>query len=109
MFFFIFGTIIITVSMWALVSYLRRRRGYSLFLFSSAKTLLALLVVCLVSIPFIFVAPNAYADQFGLDPTFGTGGHVQTSFGFDAEDSAVAEQSDGKIVVGGLASNGNYY
>jgi uncharacterized delta-60 repeat protein len=41
-------------------------------------------------------------------PTFGSAGHVETSFGHDAGDMDVALQTDGKIVVGGFASNGNY-
>jgi uncharacterized delta-60 repeat protein len=47
-----------------------------------------------------------YDASGALDPTFGTGGRVRTDFGgrFD-EASAVAVQSDGRIVVAGSSSD----
>ncbi len=58
---------------------------------------------------FLFLAlfiSNKIAAQAGtLDSTFGVGGKVIMNFGASASASAVAIQSDGKIVVGGQISN----
>ena len=47
-----------------------------------------------------------YNPDGSLDDSFGTGGRVLTDFGSSADDEAraVALQSDGKIVVAGVAS-----
>jgi uncharacterized delta-60 repeat protein len=51
-----------------------------------------------------FVWPgSALADSGALDPSFGTGGRVITTFAADAAASAVAVQVDGKIVAAGGA------
>jgi hypothetical protein len=45
-----------------------------------------------------------------LDPTFGDGGTVTTSFGGNtAEGVALAFQADGKLVAGGLTSSDIYF
>src|SRR5437870_3563768 len=44
-----------------------------------------------------------YNPDGSLDPSFGSGGRVLTDFGGDDEASALALQSDGKIVVAGSA------
>ena len=64
------------------------------------------LILSVVS-SFLYVLPSYAA--FSLDSTYGTGGKVITSFGHDAGIVKQALQSDGKAVVGGAASNGNYY
>src|SRR6476469_179427 len=52
--------------------------------------------------------PDAAAAQPGqLDPSFGTGGKVTTSFLNQDRASAVAIQPDGRIVVVGRAANAN--
>jgi uncharacterized delta-60 repeat protein len=45
-----------------------------------------------------------------LDPEFGLGGYVTTNFGagIDARATSVAVQSDGKIIAGGILSDGRY-
>ena len=45
--------------------------------------------------------PRCLLAAGDLDPSFGTGGKVSTSFGFDAIGRSAAIQSDGKIVVAG--------
>ncbi len=50
-----------------------------------------------------------YNPDGSLDGSFGTGGRVLTDFGSTDEARAVALQSDGKIVVAGLASVSNLY
>ena len=57
----------------------------------------------------VILSPPANAAPGDLDPTFGTGGKVVSSFGapFDAA-SAVAIQPDGKIVLAGSAFNGDF-
>ena len=50
-----------------------------------------------------------YNPDGSLDGSFGTGGRVLTDFGSTDEARAVALQSDGKIVVAGLASVGGIY
>ena len=50
-----------------------------------------------------------YNADGSLDTAFGTGGRVTTDFGADDEARAVALQSDGKIVVVGLASISGAY
>ena len=57
----------------------------------------------------VILSPPANAAPGDLDPTFGIGGKVVSSFGapFDAA-SAVAIQGDGKIVVAGSAFNGDF-
>lgn len=59
-------------------------------------------------------APEAYAFRLArfnldgsLDPSFGSGGSVQTLHGYSASASAVAVQPDGKIVVAGSTVPGN--
>ena len=52
---------------------------------------------------FVLVRYNANGS---LDATFGTGGQVTTSFGRNAEATAVAIQSDGAIVVAGHDAEG---
>lgn len=50
-----------------------------------------------------------FNENGSLDSTFGTGGMVKTSItAYNALASAVAIQSDGKIVVAGSSSNGTY-
>ena len=50
----------------------------------------------------------ASAQAGTLDPTFGTGGIFSTNFTqTGAADNAIAIQSDGKIIVGGLVPNSN--
>ena len=57
----------------------------------------------------IALSPAAHAAPGDLDPTFGVGGRVVSSFGagLDAA-SAVAIQPDGKIVIAGSAFNGDF-
>jgi uncharacterized delta-60 repeat protein len=51
-----------------------------------------------------------YTSNGSLDPTFGTGGKTTTFIGGNSCDgSAVAIQTDGKIVVGGDSYNGTSY
>ncbi len=50
-----------------------------------------------------------YNPNGSLDGSFGTGGRVLTDFGADDEARAVTIQSDGKIVVAGLASVSGAY
>jgi uncharacterized delta-60 repeat protein len=50
-------------------------------------------------------ASPAEAAPGALDPSFGTGGTVTTSFGEFADGHAVALQPDGKIVVAGVSSD----
>jgi uncharacterized delta-60 repeat protein len=52
---------------------------------------------------FVFSATSVYAAAGGLDPTFGQGGRVVSSFGSPILVSNAALQSDGKVVV--LISN----
>jgi uncharacterized delta-60 repeat protein len=59
-----------------------------------------------LSNPFLDFAVTRYKPDGSLDQTFGTGGIVTTSFGNDAFGRAVAIQSDGKIVVAGIAGVG---
>lgn len=48
-----------------------------------------------------------YDANGNLDPTFGSGGKTATHFGFGSDSGlSVAVQEDGKIVAGGVASNG---
>ena len=50
-----------------------------------------------------------YESDGALDPTFGTGGIVQLNFnGLEAQGLEIALQSDGRIVVGGIATGVNY-
>jgi uncharacterized delta-60 repeat protein len=55
---------------------------------------------------FLYVLPSYAA--FSLDPTFGSGGKVITSFGNYSDAGSVALQSDGKAVVAGSNSNGGH-
>src|SRR5436305_222441 len=55
---------------------------------------------------FLYVLPSYAA--FSLDPSFGTGGKVITSFGTDAYAMHVAIQSDGKAVAAGYNSNNGH-
>jgi uncharacterized delta-60 repeat protein len=48
---------------------------------------------------------STHAASVQLDPTFGTGGKVITSYGNDAGALRLALQSDGKAVIAGLNSN----
>lgn len=48
-----------------------------------------------------------YSAAGVLDATFGTSGIVQTVVGHRAQATAIALQSDGKIVIGGWASSGH--
>jgi uncharacterized delta-60 repeat protein len=50
-----------------------------------------------------YFALSRYRAEGGLDPTFGTGGKVLTSFGFGSLARALAIQPDGKIVAAGEA------
>lgn len=50
-----------------------------------------------------------YASDGALDPTFGAGGIVQLDFnGSEAQGLEIALQTDGRIVVGGIATGTNY-
>lgn len=50
-----------------------------------------------------------YAGDGALDPTFGAGGIVQLNFnGLEAQGLEIALQTDGRIVVGGIATGTNY-
>jgi uncharacterized delta-60 repeat protein len=52
------------------------------------------------------IATVAHANPGSLDPTFGTGGKVTTDIAGSADyGSAVAVQTDGRIVVGGFTRN----
>jgi uncharacterized delta-60 repeat protein len=63
-------------------------------------TILACIVACLL------VSASALAADGELDPTFGTGGKVATSFDLpDASANAIALQADGKIVAAGWLFN----
>jgi uncharacterized delta-60 repeat protein len=57
----------------------------------------------------VILLPPANAAAGDLDPTFGAGGKVVSSFGpgFDAA-SAVAVQPDGRVVIAGSAFNGDF-
>jgi uncharacterized delta-60 repeat protein len=61
--------------------------------------------------PFEFALAR-YAPDGNLDPSFGSGGKVTTSFAGDPDESdqvfAVAIQSDGAIVVGGTADGASF-
>ncbi len=65
-----------------------------------------LLLACVVG---VLVVPAAQAAPGTLDPSFGTGGTVTTSFGSSYDDAnAAALQPDGKIVAAGTAANGDF-
>jgi uncharacterized delta-60 repeat protein len=66
-------------------------------------------LVFLVAIAVISSSAVAFGQAGRLDSTFGTGGVFTTNFAqFDVTiDSAVAIQSDGKIVLGGTTPNGS--
>src|SRR5436309_7539555 len=85
---------------------LSRNRSWSQA--TRGRQVLALLIATLlVSSNFLLRVEAAAGD---LDPTFGAGGKVTTGFvnsGFDAA-TAVAIQSDGKIVAAGLAADSNF-
>ncbi|MGX7666375.1 T9SS type A sorting domain-containing protein [Flavobacterium pedocola] len=54
-------------------------------------------------------AVACYNNDGSLDTTFGTGGKVTTSFGgYEEYGNSVAIQSDGKVVVAGLVSDGSF-
>ena len=85
------------------------QRRYSSWLQATrGRQVLALLIATvLVGSNFLLRVEAAAGD---LDPTFGAGGKVTTGFvnsGFDAA-TAVAIQSDGKIVAAGLAADSNF-
>jgi uncharacterized delta-60 repeat protein len=63
-------------------------------------------VLALLLLPFAFPAPSALAAGGELDPSFGRDGRVTTRFSADASGSAVAIQTDGKIVAAGGAGAG---
>jgi uncharacterized delta-60 repeat protein len=56
----------------------------------------------------VLVPALAQAAEGDLDPSFGTGGKVTTSFAVDHDDqaNAVAVQPGGKVVVAGVVNNG---
>jgi uncharacterized delta-60 repeat protein len=73
----------------------------------SRRALALLAAMMLVSSSFLLQVQAAEGD---LDPTFGIGGKIKTGFldfGFDGA-SAVAIQSDGKIVAAGFANDSDY-
>ena len=49
-----------------------------------------------------------YNTDGTLDSGFGTGGKVSTDFGNGDNGNSLAIQSDGKIILAGVANNGNY-
>lgn len=54
----------------------------------------------------LLLAPGAVRANSGdLDPTFGTGGKVTTSFGLQDVANAVLVQPDGKVVAAGFTAN----
>ncbi len=58
----------------------------------------------------VLTAGSAQAAPGALDPTFGSGGKVTTSFGSTYDfGNALAIQPDGKIIAGGQSSNGLNY
>ena len=72
----------------------------------SAGVLLTVAVLVLAAWPL----PNALAADGDLDTTFDTDGKVTTAIGTsDDNGTAVAIQSDGKIVAAGLSLNGTSY
>ncbi len=68
------------------------------------KSFFLLLTLSVIS-SFLDVLPS-YAS-FSLDPTYGNGGKVITSFGIEAPATDLALQSDGKAVVVGYNYNGS--
>ncbi len=76
---------------------------------NSTAQILKILALSLASFfVFLLFSTNSAYAAFSLDSSFGTGGEVMTSFGNQSGLGKVAIQPDGKIVVGGFASNGNY-
>lgn len=67
--------------------------------------MLLLVLLCGLS---VWYSSSAHASTFQLDPTYGSGGTVLTSFGNEAMANSVAFQSDGKAVVGGFESTGGH-
>jgi uncharacterized delta-60 repeat protein len=84
-----------------------RRRNGIWFEAATGRQVLALLIAMLLFSSSLLVRVEAAAGD--LDLTFDTDGKVKTDFfgGFDGA-SAVAIQSDGKIVAAGVASNSNF-
>jgi len=68
---------------------------------SILKVFLRTLATIALFIAQVILSPPANAAPGDLDPSFGTGGEVITSFAEDAAAQAVAVQSDGKLVVAG--------
>src|SRR5438067_1770070 len=68
------------------------------------------LAVIVVSLALLSIAPRLVQAAAGdLDPTFGNGGVVQTTFGDSAaEGNDVVLQADGKIIVVGFTGAGSY-
>ena len=65
----------------------------------------AALLALLLSTSITTTPASAAADN--LDPTFGSGGRVLTDFGGFESGNAVAVQPDGKLVVAGIAGDGD--
>jgi uncharacterized delta-60 repeat protein len=72
---------------------------------NTSKILQSILLAAFTAAVFVCSAPQAHAQAGQLDPTFGTGGIYATTTG-KSTGTAIAIQSDGKIVVagGGLGS-----
>src|SRR4051794_12408359 len=52
-------------------------------------------------------SPRSVFAAFSLDPTFGNGGKVITSFSNDANVTSIALQSDGRVVAVGASNTGH--
>ncbi len=60
----------------------------------------------LLQLGIIIIASNVYSQSGSLDSSFGTGGKVVTSINSGADKAyAVALQTDGKIIVGGMTTS----
>ncbi len=75
----------------------------SLAIFSRALLVLAIVI----AYSCWSLTTNAQASAGALDPSFGAGGKVILDLGINAANSAVAVQSDGKIVAAGVIGSFN--
>ncbi|MEP6995268.1 MAG: delta-60 repeat domain-containing protein, partial [Acidobacteriota bacterium] len=76
----------------------------------SVESFIRSLGIAAAAVILVFTAQIAKAADGDLDPTFGTGGQVQTDFNHSTDiANAVALQSDGKLVVVGQTYTNNDY
>src|SRR5437764_794886 len=79
------------------------------FLKSKLVLFLATLLMLAAAISIPLSSTRSAFAAFSLDPSYGSGGKVITSFGDDASITALALQSDGKAVAVGYNTNGGHH